>query len=82
MRNLKKLMLLLFAAGAVPALFSTGCTVHAGYYDPYYHDQHQWGVEGPYYGRWESETHRQHEEFKQRKKEEQKEYWDWRHRHQ
>lgn len=75
-----RLGLLAIAAAIVSTTFITGCTVHAGYYDPYYRDHHQWVVEEPYYGRWETETHRRHEEFKQRKKEEQREYWEWRHR--
>jgi len=74
-----RLALLAFAACIASTTFIAGCTVHAGYYDPYYHDHHQWAVEEPYYSRWEAETHRQHEEFKQRKKEEQRAYWDWRH---
>ena len=61
------------------ASVGTGCEVRAGYYDPYYHDQHRWAVEEPYYSRWEGETHRQHEDFRRRSKQEQKEYWDWRH---
>jgi hypothetical protein len=62
-------------------LSTVGCTVHAGYYDPYYHDHHSVNGEVVYYGQWESETHREHREFKQRNKDEQKEYWDWRHKH-
>lgn len=81
MGYLKRFGLLLLGAAAVPTMFTTGCTVHAGYYDPYYHDHHQWVVEEPYYNQWERETHRQHEEFKSRQEKERKEYWDWRHRH-
>ena len=76
---MRKLGWMLLAGLMTVAMLNTGCTVHAGYYDPYYHDHHTWTVEEPYYNRWETDTHRQHEEFKKRKKEEQKEYWDWRH---
>jgi hypothetical protein len=61
---------------------STGCTVHAGYYDPYYHDRHPWSGEVVYYQQWETETHRDHRDFKKRSQDEQKQYWDWRHQHQ
>lgn len=66
----------LFAALITAAGISTGCEVRAGYYDPYYHDQHRWAVEEPYYSRWEGETHRRHEEFRRRNKEEQRQYWE------
>ena len=79
MRYAGRLGRLVFAALLVGTCFTTGCTVHAGYYDPYYHDRHPWVVEEPYYSRWETETHRRHEEFKHRRREEQHEYWEWRH---
>jgi hypothetical protein len=71
--------LLAFAAAIVGSSFLAGCTVHAGYYDPYYRDRHTWVVEQPYYSRWEADTHRRHEEFRHRKRQEQHEYWEWRH---
>ena len=70
---------IILAGSITIATLITGCTIRAGYYDPYYHDQHRWAVEEPYYNRWEHDTHRRHEDFKNRKKEEQKEYWEWRH---
>jgi hypothetical protein len=69
----------LSAALAAPILI-TGCAVHARVYDPYYHDYHDWNGETVYYNRWETETHRDHKEFKDRDKDEQKQYWDWRHK--
>jgi len=71
----------LLAATFAVAAFATGCTVHAGYYDPYYHDRHPWGVEVVFYQQWETETHRDHQEFKRRNQDEQKDYWEWRHHH-
>jgi hypothetical protein len=56
-----------------------GCTVHARYYDSYHHDYHDWNGEVGYYSRWETETHRDHVDFKKRNKDDQKAYWDWRH---
>ncbi|HUB50606.1 MAG TPA: hypothetical protein VL986_00470 [Terracidiphilus sp.] len=77
-----KLMSGLVLAVALTAPFLTsGCAVHARVYDPYYHDYHDWNGETVYYNQWETETHRNHVEFKNRPANEQKEYWDWRHSH-
>jgi hypothetical protein len=77
---LKKISSCLLAAAMATTVFTVGCTVHAGYYDPYYHDRHPAGGEVVLYGQWESETHREHKDLKRRDKDEQKEYWDWRHK--
>jgi hypothetical protein len=65
----------LAAALLAPAI--TGCAVHARVYDPYYHDYHSWDADS--YARWEHDSHHNHEDFKNRNKDEQKEYWDWQH---
>ncbi len=75
-RNLA--LLLLAAAIALPAL-TTGCAVHAGYYDPYYHDYHHWPGEEGYYVQWEQDTHRDHMDFNKRGDADKKAYYDWRH---
>ncbi len=73
---------LLLAAALTSPLVITGCAVHARVYDPYYHDYHPWNHgEVVYYQNWETETHRQHVDFKRRNADEQKQYWDWRHKH-
>ncbi|MGA8870921.1 MAG: hypothetical protein WA434_16780 [Candidatus Acidiferrales bacterium] len=36
-------------------------------------------VETGYYQRWETDTHRHHEDFRRRNREEQEEYREWRH---
>ncbi len=69
---------MLAAAFALP-VFLSGCTVHAGYYDPYYHDHHNWNGEVVYYGQWEHDTHRDHMDFNKRNDGDKKAYWDWRH---
>lgn len=70
-------------AGALAGVFfTTGCAVHAGYYnDPYYHDHHPRHDEVVYYNQWEHDTHREHRDLNRRNDAEQKEYWDWRHSH-
>jgi len=61
-----------------------GCAarVETGYrvYDPGYHDYHVWDSnEVVYYQRWETDTHRQHKDFRKRNRDEQQQYWNWRH---
>jgi hypothetical protein len=36
-------------------------------------------AEAPHYSQWEQETHRDHVEYEQRTKDEQRAYWEWRH---
>ncbi len=66
----------------VAALVVGGCSARVGYrsYDPYYNDYHTWDhSEVTYYRQWETNTHRDHKDFDKRNKDEQKEYWDYRH---
>jgi hypothetical protein len=66
----------------VAALVVGGCSARVGYrsYDPYYNDYHTWDhSEITYYRQWETNTHRDHKDFDKRNKDEQKEYWDYRH---
>ena len=76
MRSMLRIFAPLFLAAALLSpTFITGCAVHARVYDTY----------GPgedvYYARWEHETHRDHVAYAQRKADEQREYWKWRHSH-
>jgi hypothetical protein len=75
--------LVLITALASPAVLA-GCAarVDTGYrfYDPGYNDYHVWdNNEGVYYQRWEHDTHRNHRDFRKRGKNEQQQYWNWRH---
>jgi len=75
---------LLLAAVLASPLAITGCAARAGYqvYDPYYNDYHRSDDhEIVYYNQWETETHRDHRDFNKRDKDEQKQYWAWRHDH-
>ena len=79
MRFLKQhlISIAMITALAVPAAI-TGCAARV--YDPYYHDYHTWNDgEVVYYHQWEHDTHRRDEDFRKRSKDEQKEYFDWRH---
>ena len=77
----RKIRTCVLATSVAFAALITGCTVHAGYYDPYYHDHHPYAGEVTFYSQWETETHRSHVDLNHRSKDEQKEYWDWRHKH-
>ncbi len=81
MQRTKTLGCIFLAGLFVVATMNTGCTVHARYYDPYHHDYHSASGEVVYYNQWERDTHREHRDLKKRNKDEQKEYWDWRHSH-
>ncbi len=82
MRKLYKGLPTLVLTAAISApLFIAGCAVHARVYDPYYNDYHVWDNETVYYSQWEHDTHRDHKDFKERSKDEQKQYWQWRHSH-
>ena len=78
---------LLMAASLAAAVMITGCTARVGVgyraYDPYYHDRHIWDDhEIEFYNRWSDETHRdRHRDFRKLKRNEQQEYWNWRHNH-
>lgn len=81
-RSLKYLRCVIMAGAFLLPAFVAGCSAHAGYYDPYYHDYYRWdGHERVYYNQWEVETHRPHMDFKRRPADEQKGYYTWRHNH-
>lgn len=63
------------------ALLATGCTVHAGYYDPYDQRYYAPADENTYIVQWEHETHRHHRDFNRRSEKERREYWQWRQQH-
>jgi hypothetical protein len=75
---------LLLAAVLLSPVAITGCAARASYrvYDPYYGDYHRWDDhENAFYLQWEGETHRDHRDFDKRDRNEQKEYFTWRHNH-
>jgi hypothetical protein len=80
----RSLQSLLLAATLASSMAGIACEHHAyRVYDPYYTDYHVWNDdEIVYYNRWANETHRDpHRDFRKLNKDEQKEYWTWRHNH-
>ena len=78
---------LLMVASLATSVIITSCAARVGVgyrvHDPYYRDYHVWDDhETVYYNQWAGETHRDaHRDFRKLNKGEQKEYWDWRHKH-
>jgi len=76
---------LLLAVALASSVAGIACGEHHAYrvYDPYYTDYHEWNNdEVVYYNRWTVETHRDpHRDFRRLNKDEQKDYWTWRHNH-
>jgi hypothetical protein len=85
MRHARSLLCsLLLAAVMISPVAISGCAARASsrVYDPYYNDYHSWDHhEENYYQRWETDTLRGHRDFDKRDKNDQKEYWNWRHGH-
>ena len=83
-RGSNPLSTLLLAAALTSSFAGMACEHHPyRVYDPYYTDYHVWNDdEVVYYNRWAAETHRDpHRDFRKINKDEQKEYWTWRHNH-
>jgi len=85
MKNLRAGTLLLATALSVLGVL-TGCATHVGVgyrvYDPYYSDYHPWNDrETVYYNQWIVDTHRDHRDYRHLRKQDQREYWQWRHNH-
>ena len=71
---MKKLNRLLLAAAIALPMLAIGCGGHTRVY--------AWGpAEGPYYSRWEVETHHDHMEWESRNEADRNAYWEWRKHH-
>jgi hypothetical protein len=76
-----KLAPLVLAAALLAASSISGCE-RTTYVDEAHHDTHRWDShEASLYAQWERETARAHVDFNKRSATEQREYWDWRHKH-
>jgi hypothetical protein len=81
--NARVTSMIMMAGVLTTSGIAAGCAHH-------YHDHDEGGGavvvtwsdrEEPYYERWEHETHRDHHAWGERKSDEQREYWSWRHDH-
>jgi hypothetical protein len=73
--------LVLGCALAAP-LLSIGCSARVRYYDDYHGDYHYWNSgEDRAYRAWLAERHYEYREYARLSKEQQRDYWKWRHEH-
>lgn len=74
---------LVLSAAIITLALTAGCADHHYYrsYDASYGDYHTWNNnETVYYQQWETQNHYDHRDFKDRDKDQQKQYYDWRHK--
>lgn len=71
-----------FAAIFLVAIVSSGCASRVRVYDDYHSDYHTWGrdEDGAYHRYW-NERREQYRDYNKLDKDEQKNYWNWRHDH-
>ena len=73
---------LLIAAALVVPLAESGCAARVRYYDDYHADYHHWdNREDHAYRVWLRERHYEWREFNRLNRDEQHQYWSWRHDH-
>lgn len=73
---------LALGAAIVTLIFASGCAARVRYYDAYYSDYHPWNDgEVRAYRFWLGERHYEYREFHQLSRDQQRDYWRWRHDH-
>jgi hypothetical protein len=84
-QNARSILAAGFVGLSLLAASCAGTSVGVRYrvYDGYRSDYHNWDAnEGVYYNQWTVETHRDpHQDFRKLKRDDQNEYWKWRHDH-
>jgi hypothetical protein len=73
---------LLIATALLAPLAASGCAARVRYYDEYHSDYHHWDDrEDHAYRVWLRERHYEWREFNRLNRDEQRDYWRWRHDH-
>ena len=75
---------LMLSVAVVASMGTLGCAsrTRVRVYDPYRSDYHRWDRhETVYYNQWVVEGHRENREYNRLNKDEQRQYWEWRHQH-
>jgi hypothetical protein len=63
-------------------VLTNGCAARVRYYDDYYHDYHHWDDrEDHEYRVWLGERHYEYRDFNRLDRDQQRDYWKWRHEH-
>jgi hypothetical protein len=83
MLRMKRLLgTLALGAALVTPLLTSGCATRVRYYDDFYGDYHPWNDgEMRAYRAWCVERHYEYREFRELGREQQRDYWHWRHEH-
>ena len=73
---------LVLGAAMLAPVFAMGCAAHARYYDGYRADYHPWN-DGEFraYHVWLVERRYEYRDFNRLSREQQRDYWRWRHDH-
>jgi hypothetical protein len=70
----------ILGAALISPVVISGCAARV--YDYEGHGYHRWNAhERGYYEEWEVETHRRHEDYDRRDRDDQRSYWKWRDEH-
>lgn len=73
---------LLLSAAMIAPVLASGCAAHARYYDEYHADYHTWNSrEIGAYRVWTGERHYEYRDYNRLSREQQRDYWNWRHDH-
>jgi hypothetical protein len=73
---------LVLGASMLAPLLTVGCAEHVRYYDDYRADYHPWNDgEVRAYRVWLVERHYEYRDFNRLNREQQRDYWRWRHDH-
>jgi hypothetical protein len=73
---------LVLGAAMIAPVLASGCAAHTRYYDEYHTDCHTWnnGEVGAYRV-WVGERHYEYRDYNRLSREQQRDYWNWRHEH-
>jgi hypothetical protein len=73
---------LVLGAAMIAPVLASGCAAHARYYDEYPADYHTWNSgEIGAYRVWIGERHYEYRDYNRLSREQQRDYWNWRHEH-
>jgi hypothetical protein len=73
---------LVLGAAMIAPVLTSGCSAHTRYYDEYHTDYHTWNSgEVGAYRVWIGERHYEYRDYNRLSREQQQEYWNWRHEH-
>ena len=73
---------LVLGAAMLSPMLTIGCAARVRYYDSYHRDYHRWNDrEDRDYRVWLGERHYEYRDFNRLDRDQQRDYWNWRHDH-